>query len=94
MNRTLITIHVQPGARKTEVVGLYGDAIKIKVAATPERGIANDALVEFIAERLGLAKNAVKLVHGRTGRHKTIAIVGIDAAEARLRLLETPNPKS
>jgi len=87
MNRTVITIHVQPGARKTEVVGVYGDAIKIKVAATPERGIANEALVEFLTERLVLGKGAVKLVRGRTGRHKTIAVEGIDAAEARRRLL-------
>ncbi len=89
MNRTLIVIHVQPGAKKTEVLGPYGDAIKIKVAATPERGIANDALVEFITERLGLGRGAVKLVHGRTGRRKTIAIEGINEAEARLRLLES-----
>ena len=89
MSRTLVVIHVQPGAKKTEVVGTYGDAIKIKVAATPERGIANEALGEFIAERLGLGKGAVKLVHGRTGRRKTIAVEGIDEAEARLRLLES-----
>ena len=87
MIRSLITIHVQPGARKTEVVGLYGEAIKIKVAATPERGIANDALVDFIAEKLDVPKNAVKLVRGRTGRSKTIAIEGMTEEEARARLL-------
>ncbi|PPD57620.1 DUF167 domain-containing protein [Dehalogenimonas etheniformans] len=87
MNRSLIDIHVQPGARKTEVVGLYGEAVKIKVAATPERGIANEALIDFIAERLGIAKNAVKLVRGRTGRHKTVAVEGMDESEARKRLL-------
>ena len=87
MNRTLIVIHVQPGARKTEIVGLYGEAIKIKVAATPERGVANEALVEFLAKRLGLGKGAVKLVRGRTGRHKTIAVEGINEADARRKLL-------
>ena len=87
MIRSLIAIHVQPGARKTEVVGLYGEAIKIKVAATPERGIANDALVDFIAEKLDVPKNAVKLVRGRTGRSKTIAIEGMTEEEARARLL-------
>lgn len=90
MNRSLIAIHVQPGARKTEVVGLYGEAIKIKVAATPERGIANDALVGFIAEKLDIAKSAVKLVRGRTGRSKTIAIEGMTSEDARTRLLEAP----
>jgi uncharacterized protein (TIGR00251 family) len=87
VNRTLIEIHVQPGARTTEVMGLYGDAIKIKVAATPERGIANEALVEFIAGRLGLTKSAVKLVRGRTGRRKTIAIDGMTGEAARQTLL-------
>ena len=88
MNRTLINIHVQPGARKTEVVGLfYGEAIKIKVAATPERGIANEALIDFIAERLGVYKHAIKLVSGRTGRSKTIAIEGMSADDARQKLL-------
>ena len=87
MIRSLIDIHVQPGARKTEVVGVYGEAIKIKVAATPERGIANDALIEFIAERLDIPKSAVKLVRGRTGRSKTIAIEGMSEAEARQKLL-------
>ena len=90
MNRVLIDIHVQPGARKTEVVGLYGDAIKIKVAATPERGIANEALVEFIAERVGLSKSFVKVVRGRTGRRKTIALEGICEEDARSRLLGEP----
>ena len=87
MNRSLIAIHVQPGARKTEVIGLYGEAIKIKVAATPERGIANEALVDFIAERLDIPKNAVKLVRGRTGRSKTIAVEGMTEEEVRVRLL-------
>ncbi len=87
MIRSLIAIHVQPGARKTEVIGLYGEAIKIKVAATPERGIANEALVDFIAERLDIPKNAVKLVRGRTGRSKTIAVEGMTEEEARARLL-------
>jgi len=87
MIRTLVNIHVQPGARKTEVVGLYGGAIKIKVAATPERGIANEALIDFIAERLGVYKHAIKLVSGRTGRSKTIAIEGMSADDARQKLL-------
>ena len=90
MNRALVDIHVQPGARKTEIVGLYGQAIKIKVAATPERGIANEALINFIAERLGIAKKAVKLSRGRTGRSKTVAIEGMSAEEARQRLLGEP----
>ena len=55
-----LTLHIQPGARKTEVVGLHGDALKIRLAAPPVDGKANAALIAFIADRLGLAKSAVE----------------------------------
>ena len=62
---TTLTLHIQPGAKKTEVAGLHGDALKIRLAAPPVDGKANAALVEFIAERLGLAKSAVVLKSGQ-----------------------------
>ena len=81
-----LTLHIQPGARKTEVVGLHGDALKIRLAAPPVDGKANGALLEFIANRLGLAKSTVSLIGGQTSRRK---IVGLTAApaDAEQRLL-------
>jgi uncharacterized protein (TIGR00251 family) len=69
-----LTLHVQPGARKTEIVGLYGDALKIRLAAPPVDGKANAALIEFVADRLSLPKSAVRLASGQTSRRKTLEI--------------------
>ena len=75
-----LTLHIQPGAKKTEVAGLHGDALKIRLAAPPVDGKANAALVEFVAERLKLPKSAVCLKSGQTSRHKVLEVDGSTAA--------------
>lgn len=60
--QTTLTLHIQPGAKKTEVAGEHGDALKIRLAAPPVDGKANAALIAFVADRLGLAKSAVSLL--------------------------------
>ena len=72
--RTTLTLHIQPGAKKTEVAGLHGDALKIRLAAPPVDGKANAALIDFVAERLGLAKSAASLKSGQTSRRKVLEI--------------------
>jgi uncharacterized protein (TIGR00251 family) len=80
-----LTLHVQPGARKTEVAGLHGDALKIRLAAPPVDGKANAALIEFVANRLGLPKSAVRLTTGQTSRRKILEIDAVPSdAEQRL----------
>ncbi len=79
---TTLTIHVQPKAQTTEVVGWHGDAVKIRVEAAPVDGSANEALVRFLAERLGVARSAVTLLSGATGRRKRIQIEGIEREQA------------
>lgn len=69
-----LTLHIQPGARKTEVAGLHGDALKIRLAAPPVDGKANAALIEFVAARLGVAKSSVSLVSGQTSRRKILEV--------------------
>ncbi len=76
--RITLTLHIQPGAKKTEFAGLHGDALKIRLAAPPVDGKANEALVRFVAETLGLAKSAVELKSGQTSRRKVLEIVGAD----------------
>lgn len=71
---TTLTLHVQPGAKKTEVAGTHGDALKIRLAAPPVDGKANAALIAFVADRLGLAKAAVSLKSGQTSRRKILEI--------------------
>jgi uncharacterized protein len=75
-----LAIHVQPGAKRTEVAGVHGDALKVRIASAPVEGKANDALIAFLAEAYGVAKRAVTLVRGETSRRK---IVRITAAARR-----------
>lgn len=84
--QTTLTLHVQPGARKTEVAGVHGDALKIRLAAPPVDGKANAALIGFIADRLGLAKSAVSLRSGQTSRHKVLEVTAAPA-DTQERLL-------
>jgi uncharacterized protein (TIGR00251 family) len=82
---------VQPRAKRTEVVGRHGAAIKIRLKAPPVDGAANDELVRFIAQRLGVARSAVTITAGVTGRAKRVVVTGVALAEAERHLL-TPSP--
>ena len=79
-------MHVQPRASRTEVVGLHGDALKVRLSAPPVDGAANDALVDFLSERFAVARRAVRVIAGAQSRSKIVEIDGLTAAVAR-RLL-------
>lgn len=79
-----LSIHAQPGARRTEVAGLHGDALKIRIAAPALEDRANDALIEFIAGKLGIAKREVILVSGVKSRAKRLEIQSACADLERL----------
>jgi len=85
----LLRLRIVPNARRSEVVGEYGDAIKIKIQAPALEGKANEALRDFLAERLQLPAGAIDLVSGQKSRDKTVAITGLSVEEARARLLAT-----
>ena len=70
----LLKLHVVPGARQTAVAGLHGDRLKIKVAAPPEKGRANDELLAFLARCLQVPRQAVQLASGATSRAKVVAV--------------------
>lgn len=76
----VLAVHAQPGAGRTQVVGRHGDAVKIRVAAPPEGGRANEALLALLADRLGVPAKAVKLTAGATTRSKRFRIEGVDPA--------------
>jgi len=71
-------------------MGRHGDAVRIRIAAPPVEGAANTELVRFIAGRLGLARSAVSIARGHTGRRKTVVIEGVSTEGALRRLLEGP----
>ena len=70
----VLDLHVQPGARRDEIVGIHGDRLKLKIAAPPVDGRANRHLLEFIADLFGVSKARVTLLRGETGRAKTVHI--------------------
>ena len=72
---TLI-LHVQPGAKKTSVAGLHGDALKIRLAAPPIEGRANEALLRFIADFFKVPLRNVQLKQGEQSRHKRVEVSG------------------
>ncbi len=81
---TRLQLRVSPGARRAHVVGRHGDAWKVRVAAPPEGGRANAAVVRLVAETLSLPRDAVTLVSGHGARDKIIELAGLDQTEQRL----------
>ncbi|OGS91845.1 MAG: YggU family protein [Gallionellales bacterium GWE2_58_10] len=71
-----LALHVQPGAKRSGIAGLYGAALKIRLAAPPIEGRANEALLKFIAELFGVPLRQVELKQGGQSRHKVVAING------------------
>jgi uncharacterized protein len=83
-----IAVYVQPRATKTELAGMHDGLPKIRLAAPPVDGAANAALVEFIARRLKIAKNRVRVVAGLTGRRKWVEIEDVEAGSVAAALRE------
>ena len=81
-----LRLHIQPGAKKTEVAGLHGEALKIRLAAPPVDGKANTCLIAFLADQLGVAKTTITLVSGDTSRAKRVRISGVEPSVVRDRL--------
>jgi uncharacterized protein (TIGR00251 family) len=79
-----ISIHVQPGAKRTAVAGLHGEALKVRVAAPALEDRANEALIEFVAMRLGVAKRDVTIASGERSREKRLEIRGASVEPERL----------
>jgi uncharacterized protein (TIGR00251 family) len=82
-----LDIYVQPRASRTEVVGVHGHAIKIRVAAPPVEGAANVAILRFLAKQLRVRPTAITLIAGASSRKKRVRIEGVTDAEARSALL-------
>ncbi len=80
----VLSVHIQSGATKTEYVGRYGEhALKFRVAASPVKGAANDALCQFLSDQFGLPKNSVVLVAGFSSRQKRILLKGISVEQVK-----------
>lgn len=75
-----------PNAPRNEIVGWLGEALKVKVHAPAVEGKANDELLDFLAEKLGVHRRSITLRRGDKSRQKLVQIDGLDATEVKTRL--------
>jgi uncharacterized protein (TIGR00251 family) len=83
-----VRIHLSPGARRSEITGRHGDGWKVRVAAPPERGRANEALRDLLAKTLGVPRAGVRVVAGDTARSKVVEVDGLEPEALDRRLAE------
>ena len=86
-----ITVSVQPGSAKDQLVGYRDNVLKIKVKAPPEKGKANQCLIEFLAKQLGVKKNAISIISGQTSTVKSVQVLGVSAEVALKKLVRLNN---
>ena len=83
---TRLRLRVAPRAARDGIVGRHGGAWKLRVAAPPDRGRANDAVVQLLADTLSIPRSAVTLIAGHGARDKIVELAGIDPGEIERRL--------
>ena len=72
------TVRVQPRASRSEVCGMHGDALRVRLAAPPVDGAANEALIELLADELDVARRSIRIVSGGASRSKMVQVDGIE----------------
>ena len=87
-----LVLHIQPRASRTELAGLHGGALKLRVAAPPVAGAANLELLRFLAELLGVSRSRLELKAGSGARRKLVLVEGVSVqfAERKLGLPAAP----
>ncbi len=84
---TRVRLRVSPGAARAGIVGRHGDAWKVRVAAPPEGGRANEAVVRLLADTLSVPREAVTLIAGHGARDKIVELAGLGPSQIERRLL-------
>jgi hypothetical protein len=79
----ILRLHIQPRASKSEVCGVQGDALKIRLTSPPVDGAANKLCCEFLADLFKVPKSAVEIISGETSRKKRVKITAIDTARLK-----------
>lgn len=85
-NGIVIPIKVVPKAHRSEIVGWENDLLKVRLAAVPEKGEANDELIRLLSKELGVSKSQITLTHGHTSRQKRVCIAGISLDTLKQKL--------
>ncbi len=84
----ILSVRAQPGARRNAIVGDHGGALKVAVTAPPDKGRANDAIIETLAETLGVKSAQIELIAGMTSRQKKILVRGVSIDWLRGKVAE------
>jgi uncharacterized protein (TIGR00251 family) len=87
-NGCTFRVRIQPRSSRDEIVGLHGDALKIRLTAPPVEGKANQALTKFLAKRLRVPPSDVEILTGHTSRQKRVRVSGVSSAAVRALLKE------
>jgi uncharacterized protein (TIGR00251 family) len=87
-----LAVQIVPNAKKTEVIGVQGEALKIKLQAQPIEGKANEALVKFLAGALKVPKGAVTITHGLSNKRKLVEVACATLTPAMVESLLRPAP--
>ena len=80
VNVVRFNVHVQPRASKTEVVGVHGTALKVRLLSPPVDGAANEELVAFLSKKLGIPERSIRIVSGQSSRSKMVEVDGVSPA--------------
>lgn len=86
MEKALLKIRVNPRSSRNQITGWRDDVLQIKLTAPPVEGAANKAVLEFLAEQLGIKKSQIALVSGTASREKIVEITGLSNGEIRYRI--------
>ena len=76
-------VHVQPRSKRTEIAGIHGTALKVRLHSPPVDGAANEELILFLAAALGVSRRAVRIVSGQSSRIKTVEVEGVSPVSVR-----------
>jgi len=83
----VFTVKVVPGSSRTAIAGVLGGKLRVKVAAPPEKGKANKALIDFLAGKLGVKRGTVQIITGRSSAVKTVEVAGFTPERVREKLM-------
>ncbi len=86
-----ISVRIQPGASKNEVVGETGGVWRIRIAAPPREGKASRELIEFLSDKLDIARSRIAIVRGESARDKVLVVSGLSEEEVKKRLAGNPD---
>lgn len=89
----LLHVRVQPGARRNEILGWRGDALRVRVTAPPTEGQANHAVTDLLAHALGIAASRIVLARGATSRDKLFRVERLSPSDVRARLARPPGER-